>query len=208
MKISIIRFTSHRGGDVIGVDIEIADARNTESVTFKILALHYAAMRLQAGEISVYDYDMIEKASHVCEAYLTGLNILSFGSNTERTLVLKLRRRGIDSEIASEAAGMLRDRGYINEDEDMRREVERCIRKGWGSRRIIAFLHQKGYDDESIAAADDEFENVDFGKLCLKVLRKKCEVLPRDPGERRKLVASLSRYGYSMNEIRFAMENF
>ena len=208
MTIQIKHFTAIGSGNIIQVDIEIEHEGNRQRTVFKILASQYSKMKLSKGEISQIDYEAIEYASEICEAYLKGLNILSFGANTARTLILKLMRRGISKEAATEAAEMLSHRGYINEDDDMRREIERCLRKRWGIRRIMAHLHQKGYDDEALSNADDELSEVDFGELCLELLETKCVEIPSDPGERQKLIASLSRYGYSMTEIKYALSNF
>ncbi|MEE0968792.1 MAG: regulatory protein RecX [Clostridia bacterium] len=208
MTIEIKKLTSLYGGIAVGVDIEIKQGGEKEAVCFKILTSHYANMKLLKGEITPEDYENIENASKLCKAYLMGMNILSFGANTERTLVLKLRRRGIEPDIAEEAAKMLASNGYIDENEDIGRDIERCLRKGWGSGRIMAFLHQKGYEDEALAAAEDSLSETDFGEACYDLLCRRCDELPSEQGETRKLIASLTRYGYSMSEIRYAMAKF
>ena len=208
MTIQIKRLSAIGNGDIIGVDIEIEHEGNSERSFFKILSSQYSRMKLAKGEISQIDYENIEAASEVCTAYLRAMNILSFGSNTASTLILKLRRRGVGNDAAREAVEMLRIQGYINEDEDLKREIERCIRKLWGNRRIMAHLHQKGYDDEVLSAAEDELSEIDFGELCLERLENKCDEIPADVKERQKLIASLARYGYTMGEIKFAFSNF
>ena len=208
MTIQIKRLTAIGNGDVIGIDIEIEHDGNSQRTAFKILSSQYAKMKIAKGEISQSDFEEIEAASEICEAYLRAVNILSFGSNTAHTLILKLRRRGIDSDAAKEAVEMLRIKGYINEDGDLRREIERCLRKLWGSRRIMAHLHSKGYEDEALSAAEDELSEIDFGEICLELLESKCDEIPNDPKDRQKLIASLSRYGYSMSEIKYALSNF
>ncbi len=209
MIIEIKAFTAlGNGGNVIEVAVEINQGEYTEKKYFKVLSLDFAAMHLSKGEISPELCDELERAENRCEAYLRALNIVSFGANTARTLLIKLKRRGIDDEAAKEAVWMLRDRGYLNEEEDLVREIERCIRKKWGSRRIIAHLHSKGYEDEVISGADDAFADVNFGELCFELLLGKCDEIPKDPKERQKLVAALSRYGYSMSEIKYAFTKF
>lgn len=207
MTIDIKRFFSSGNGNVIETEIEISHEGNCERKVFKILSDQYVSLKLSKGIISSEEYERIEAASEICEAYLRAMNILSFGSNTAYTLVLKLRRRGIDEAAAREAVEMLKAQGYIDEDRELIREIERCLRKKWGSRRIIAHLHQKGYDDEAIYAADDAFSEIDFGELCLELLKGKCDEVPTDLKERQKLIASLSRYGYAMSEIKYALSN-
>ena len=208
MTVEIKRFSASSGGNVIEIDIEISNGENSERKVFRLLSSQYVRMKLSKGKISFGEYEEIEYASAVCDAYLKALNILSFGANTAHTLILKLKRRGVKEQIAREAVEMLRVQGYINEDEELKREIERCLRKKWGSRRIIAHLYQKGYDDEALSASDDAFAEIDFGELCLELLEGKCDELPSDPRERQKLVSSLARYGYSMSEIKYALSKF
>ncbi len=208
MTLEIKAFTALGNGNVIEVAVAINEGEHSERKYFKILSSDFASMHLAKGEISPELCDALEKAENRCEAYLRALNIISFGANTSRTLKIKLKRRGIDEEAANEAVDMLRDKGYLNEEEDLRREIERCIRKKWGSRRIIAHLHSKGYEDEIISSAEDFFLNEDFDELCFELLCDKCDEIPKDPKERQKLVAFLSRYGYSMSEIKFAFTKF
>ena len=208
MTILIRSFTAVGSGNVIEVNVEITSGEHSEKSSFKVLTSDLNSMRLSKGEISPELCDELERAEKRCEAYLRALNIVSFGANTARGLVTKLRRRGIDEETAKEAVNMLREKGYLNEEEDIKFEIERCIRKKWGMARIMAHLHSKGYEDEVISEADDIFSEVDFGELCLEKLCDRCDEIPKDPRERQKLIASLSRYGYSMSEIKYALSKF
>lgn len=207
MAIEIKRITPINQGNILQISIEIKYGENIEKKSFKILAEQYLSLRPSNGEISREDYELLEKASQVCDAYLRGLNILSFGSNTPRTLILKLRRRGFDEATAQTAVQMITDNGYISGDE-LSREVERCLSKLWGRRRILAHLHTKGYEEEAISDADRELDNIDFGENCLRLLWKKYDDIPSEPKERQKIVASMLRYGYSMSEIKFAISKF
>ncbi len=208
MIITVKRFFAAGSGDTVGADIEISDGENLQRASLKLLATRYAALRPERGEISRDFFELLEEEDRLCKAYLSGLNILSFGSNTAHTLRLKLRRRGFDAGIAGRAVEMLSSKGYINEDEDFKRDIERCLRKGWGSRRILSELHKKGYDDEALALAEDELSQLDFGEYCLNFLQSHRDDLPTDTKEKQKLIASLVRYGYSMSEIKFAFASF
>ncbi len=205
MTIRITRIFSAGSGNVISVETEISQGDEGQKETFNILASQYSAMSPCVGEITREQYDELYEASKLCLAYLRGMNILSFGANTEKTLIMKLRRRGIEETYAREAVEMLKLRGYINDDEELIREVERCLRKLWGARRILAHLRQRGYEEEAISAAEDRFSKVDFNELCLSLAEKKFEKLPEDIKERQKMVAFFIRYGYAMSEIKYAM---
>ncbi len=208
MTIKIVRLSMANEGDVVCVDILVEQGENSERNRFKLLSSQYAGLRLKRGEISRQTYEEIEEASRICDAYIRGLNILSFGSNTARTLELKLRRRGFDSSAAGAAIELLRTKGYLNENEDIVRELERCLRKLWGKSRIIAHLHQRGYEDEAIFEAEEMLSEIDFAPRCLEKLYSCCDDLPGDIKERQKLIASLCRYGYSMSDIKYAFAHF
>ncbi len=208
MTISIKKMSAVGSGNTIRIDIAIESGEYSEQISFRILSSQYALLKLSKEEISRELYEELEESSRICDAYLKAMNILSFGSNTAHTLTLKLRRRGFDAEIAEKAVKMIRDKGYLSEEDDLRRDIEHCIGKRWGSRRILAHLRSRGYDDETLSLADDELERVDFGEICLELLENRIDEVPSDPRERQKVVAFLSRYGYTMSEIRYALSNF
>lgn len=208
MTINVKHITALGGGETFQIDAELQNGVNSESRSLRILSSQYAKLRPAKGEISRFQFEELENAAEVCRAYLRALNILSFGTNTAQALHLKLRRRGFSQQVAEETVAMLRDRGYISEESDMQRIIEHCISKMWGSRRIISYLYQKGYDDETISLAEDALADIDFDSLCLELLSSRTDELPQDPQKKQKLISYLSRYGYSMSEIRYAFANF
>ena len=208
MTIIIKSIFASRSQDCIGVDVEISNGENSERRVFKLLSSQYATLAPKKGEISEEFYEILNDASKYCEAYLKAINILSFAPCTEKALVLKLRRRGFEASLASDVARTVREKGYISDSDNVEREVERCLAKKWGPRRIIMHLRSKGYDDDTVILAEDSMENVDFRELCFQLARKRYDSVPKDPSERQKMIASLARYGYSMDEIRYALSNF
>lgn len=208
MTIQIKAFTAVSNGNIIEVAVEMTQGEHSEKRFLKVLSSDFISMRLSKGEISPELFDELERAEKRGEAYLRALNIVSFGANTAKGLIIKLRRRGIEEDAAREAVNMLLEKGYLNEEKDLNREIKRCIRKKWGRNRIVAHLHSKGYEDEVISEADDAFSEVDFPELCLELICDKCDEIPKDPKEKQKLIASLARYGYSMSEIKYAFSKF
>ena len=97
--------------------------------------------------------------------------------------------------------------GLINESEDARREVEKCLRKLWGARRIQAHLWSRGFEAEAMAELPAILADVDFVSNCVKMIQKHYGSAPTDPAELRRMTASLARYGYSMGEIREAIRS-
>ena len=93
----------------------------------------------------------------------------------------------------------------IDEERDMRREVEKCLRKLWGSKRISAQLWSKGYAQETMQGLPALLSEIDFAENCASLIKKHYGEVPTDADEHRRMVASLSRYGYSIGEIREAI---
>ena len=113
-------------------------------------------------------------------------------------------RHGYSKEEAAAAAERLRDAGLINEDAQLEHEVEKCLRKLWGARRIQNHLWAKGFAKETLASLSALLAPVDFAENCAALIRKRCGSLPGEQEERKKLFAALVRYGYSPDEIRAA----
>lgn len=205
MTITIKRIISVLSGSFLDVETEIKSGPESDTKMFRLLAEQYTKLRPQKGEITQYQYEELEEASEVCDAYSRAANILSFGMNTARTLKQKLRRRGFSESAADEAVRMLCEKGYISENDDIRRATEHCINKGWGMRRILAYLKQKGYGSEALSIASDEMSEVDFPEVCADLIEKKYGSVPTEVPEKQKMVAFLVRYGFSMSEIREAV---
>ena len=119
----------------------------------------------------------------------------------------KLISKGIDRCIAPIAVERIEARGYIAEDASARREAERCAAKLWGESRIRAHLNSKGYGKDAVDDAMFSLEDagVDFEENCVKLVESKCKCIPTDRLALQKLVASISRYGYSLSEVKNAI---
>lgn len=178
----------------------------TENKLFTFFKELVDALPLENSEIDEDEYCELETAAEVTSAVKKGLTVLSFGSNSEAMLVLKLRRRGVKREYAEQAAAYLKKHGYINENGDAEREVERCLRKHWGLIRILAHLKSKGYDDQIVNVAEEMLSNEDFSAHCAKLISLNYSELPTDVKEKRKMISSLVRYGYTMSEIENAID--
>ena len=209
MVISVLSAVA-RGDDEIVVTLEMRDGENFQREKHPLSVGLYADLGVRIGECDRECADAICHASQVYTAEKKGLNLLSFGSCSQKALYCKLVSRGIPKDIATEAVENIAAQGYINSDSDAYREAQRCVSKRWGQKRIVSHLRSKGYPDGSVKRAVYALEDdgVDFSELCLERLRATYSSLPTDRAELCKLVAALSRYGFSTSEIRDAIKAF
>ena len=193
----------HEGAEV-SVGIVITCGEHREQKSLPITTEQYCELKLSVGEISEELYDRLEEASVFCSALRSGEHLLSYGANSAQMLTRKLMQRGFSKEVASLTVERLCAMGLINERQDLRREVEKCLRKLWGAKRISAHLWSRGFDQEVIRELPALLEEVDFPANCATYIRKHYGEVPDAPNEKKKMVAALCRYGYTLQEIRLA----
>ena len=209
MIITVSALVAMGGGEETCVCIEISDGTHKESQKHTLLIKQYAELRVKKGEIKREEYERIVSAAKIADAYKKGLLFLGYGSHSKKTLYYKLKSRGFDDETANEAILMLAEAGYINEDGSCLREAERCIAKLWGKKRIASHLYSKGFSEISIREALDELGEVDYTENCKKLIlrdhKRSLAAVREDKAAASKLIAALTRMGYSFSEIKSAL---
>ena len=204
MKIEITSSLSVNEGKEVEIVVETSEVYKMNTYRYIIPREAYERLGVTEGEISRDGMKAILYEEEKYRATKKAFDILAFGRNSVRTLALKLRHRNFSPRICDEVAQMLRDKGYIREDEDVVREAESCVDKYWGMRRVLMHLHEKGYDNNAIGVAREYLAEVDFVELCAQLIREKYGHLPKEDAERQKVTAALIRYGYSTTEVRKA----
>ncbi|MBO5416543.1 MAG: regulatory protein RecX [Clostridia bacterium] len=204
MTVTVTSVRAINGGSDIVLSVCLSDGEHSEKRELVLLSRQYAALRPEKGEISEESFDELSEAAEICAAVKRGMNILGYGACSEKNMRLKLRSKGFGAEVAASAAEYLVELGYINEEKDAEREAERCVGKYWGRRRIAAALYEKGYSEAAVRGAIESLGEVDFEGRCVSLIEKKFRGLPEDANEKKKLFASLLRYGYSPSEIKNA----
>ena len=194
----------HEGAEML-VQLLLENGEHQEQKSLVITTEQYCEFNLTRGPITEETYEKIEEAAELCRALRSGESLLSYGANSVQALTRKLVGKGYKREVAAEAAERLAGYGFIDEARDMKREVEKCLRKLWGSKRISAHLWSRGYATETMQCLSDLLEDVDFSQNCALLIQKHYGEVPTDPDEHRRMIASLSRYGYSIGEIREAI---
>lgn len=204
MKIELVSSLLVHEGKEVEITVETSEVYKMNTYRYTLSREAWERLVLAEGEISREDMKALLYEEEKYRATKKAFDILAFGRNSARTLALKLRHRNFSPRICDEVAALLKEKGYIREDEDVVREAEACVNKYWGMRRILMHLHQKGYDNDAIGVAKEYLAEVDFVELCADLIRKEFGTLPKEEAERNRVIASVVRYGYSMTEIKNA----
>ena len=204
-RICVRSIRAQNNGEQITVSVSIEDGEHTEMRSLPLTAGQYCELNIKKGDLTEEEFDRLECASRFCTAVRCGENLLSYGANSVQTLARKIMRHGYTREEALHAAKHLEEIGLINEQEDLSREVEKCLRKYWGAERIKGHLWSRGYDRATLETLPALLEQVDFMELCAKLIRKHYGGLPENRDELNRMTASLYRYGYRYDEIKAAL---
>ena len=205
LRITVRALRAQHDGAEVQVQILIEDGTHCEQKSILLTMEQYTELKPRRGLISEEAYEALEAAGELCRAIRSGEGLLSFGSNSVGMLTMKLSKKGYSREVAARAAKHLLERGLIDEEKDAVREVERACCKLWGKKRIRAHLWSRGFGDAALASADRFLEEVDFEALCRALIQKHYGDVPSDADEYKRMMAFLSRYGYSVSEIRAAV---
>ena len=184
MTIELVSVFVLNEGREVQLEVELRQGENSDRRSFKMPRSIFESLGISEGEITREDMTEIMDADERYKALKRAFDIIAYGRNSRKVLEDKLRHRGFSPQIARDIAEYMKNHGYIDEDEDATREVDVCVRKLWGSRRILMHLHQKGYDSETINAAKKYMDTIDFVDVCVKLVREKYKTLPKDDAER------------------------
>lgn len=208
MRIEIISVNAMSEGDEVLLTLQISDeSGKKERRKLLLFTNRYLELGLMKGSVLSEDvFDELEELSRECLAIRKGSELLSYSSSSRKRLVQRLRNKGIDGESAERAADHLVEVGAINEELDVERQVDMCLRKLWGKRRIYQELLAKGYEREHILVALDGVNDEQMVKNCALLLKKKHRTIPNDSSVRKKIAGSLARYGYTLEQIKRAFE--
>ena len=117
---------------------------------------------------------------------------------------MKLIGKGIRGEYADEAIEILSSEIGLDESRDAMRLCELQIEKKIGARRIITYLHGRGYSEEALGEVREYLSGVDFAPICRESAIKKYKEIPKDLDQRKKCIDYLLRQGFSYSDIKRA----
>lgn len=190
------------GGDRVVLQL----VGNNEQALLTVDPADLRRFELKKGcEVSEETYDRIVRSAEHEKAIRQGLLILGYGTNSASRLSEKLIHRGFSSTVAEKAVAELTERGYIDEEKDVRRLCDSMISKKYGPRKILTALRGKGYGRRMLGLAEEFLGETDFSVVCEGLIRAKVKKAPENRDEMKKLVAKLSSFGYNMGDIKSAL---
>ena len=206
MKIEVVSVSALSEGAEMLITVAMSDGEGrVEKRKLLLFTEQYLELGIRKGSVLNEEiFDKIEEFSKACKAIRKGSNLLSYSSSSKVRLARRLRSKGIDKDSAESAAEHLEKIGLINEELDVERQVASCLKKLWGKKRIYRELCAKGYSSDIVGENISFIDEETIVQNCTTLIKKKYRVIPNEPSERKKVVASLVRYGYTFSEIKEA----
>ena len=206
MRIEVVSVSALSEGAEMMISVSISDGEGrVEKRKFLLFTEQYLELGIRKGSlIDEVTFDKLEEFSKSWRAIKKGTDLLFYSASSRVRLAQRLRSKGIDKESAENAAEHLEKIGLINEEADVERQVASCLKKLWGRKRIYRELCAKGYSAEIVGNNVSLIDEETMVQNCATLIRKKYRTVPDEPNERRKVVASLVRYGYTFSEIKNA----
>lgn len=144
------------------------------------------------------------QASAAHRAHEKALYLLEHRAHSKKELAAKIARSEFDREAANAAADRMEELGLVDDEQYARRLAQELFtRKQFGARRVKQELRQKGIAEEIIAVVLEEFSperDESVGKI-REILDRRYPTAREDEKVRRRAVAALQRYGYSMDDV-------
>ena len=190
------------------LDIEVSNGRQSERVRLCILYELLDGMNIVKGEISGERMSELEFLSEVSAAYGSACASFAYSPSSMRALWLKLvQRKGFAREVADRAIELVKERGFVDEEQIALRRAELCVGKKWGRTRIMMQLKRDGFEDGALSSVREYLDDeVDFVENCAALIQKKYGEIPDDRRAREKIYASMSGMGYTGEQIKRAFE--
>lgn len=205
LRLELRAIRAQNSGSEIALQIALTSGERVEIRALTVATEDFLSLGLKKGEIDRETFETLERADSILGATRCGERLLAYAAQTERTLARKLEQRGYGREEAALAVERLSASGLIDEEREVEREVERCLSKLWGARRIREQLYARGYGKAALSRLPDLLAEVDLTANCEALIRRRYGGAPEDRDAERRLLAALYRYGYAADEIRAAL---
>lgn len=202
--IRITAIVPHSDG-CFNLRIDISGGGEVEKHEFVLLGELVSRLEIAQGEIECELMPEIEYCAEVTRAYFSACSSFAFAPSSLKGLERKLSQKGFETDVAKEAVEFISSRNLVDEADIAHRRAELMVKKLWGRSRIVPKLREEGFSDDTLKSLGEYLHSVDFERNCATLIEKKFAAVPEDRAERDKMIASLSRYGYSLSEIKKAI---
>ena len=147
--------------------------------------------------------------SEKCGAVTKALSLLTGAPHSYRALSEKLKKSGFGEDAVNSALLLVRKRGLIDEESDAAAGALRLASKSRrGPSRVKSDLMHKGYPASVAAKAASSVPDGIYRKALDELIARKCRAgVPEERSERDKLIASLTRAGFSPRVALEALES-
>ena len=193
------------GSEKRRVKVLVSNPSGSEESEFLVMNIHADELSLAVGEIDESTVSRLEYYAEVAKAYSSACSSFAFVGTSYSSLYKKLLGKGFQKDVSEDAVDCLRRTGVVREDEIALRRAQIFVEKRWGRIRILAKLREEGFHDGSLSLALEYLDKVDFASMCAEHIEKKYGRLPSDERQKRSMLASLMRMGYSSADTREAM---
>ena len=180
----------------------------TDRYEFILSPEQYKEYGTKAGEtISEEVMQAMRTDMQFYSAVRRAYDILSYGENTKNQLIYKLVKRGFKRPLAIQVAEYMKEKGYIDEREQLLSYSNQlATKKYYGRERILSEVVKHGFERDYVESIlMESLKEVDFVENCAYLIRRKYGQIPKDVNEFKKMIASLVRYGYSISEVKLAV---
>ena len=152
---TVTRCTAVDGGD--GVRLTLADFEDGEGRTLTVSADDFVALGILRGGMDADTLAAVTAAAGKYMALRAAYRMLAAGQCSRRRLYEKLRARHTSDADARFAVDTAYEKGYIDEDWQLRSYIRTLTAKNlYGPRKLYAALAAKGYGGADIRRAMDE----------------------------------------------------
>ncbi|MFP4484303.1 MAG: regulatory protein RecX [Spirochaetaceae bacterium] len=139
-------------------------------------------------------------------AHAKALELLARREHTAREIALKLEERGYRAEVISECVAKLKDNNSIDETRFAAYYVEGRLRRSpRGRPAVIAELVRRGVDRALAENVVDSYE-AEHPEAFAEALHRALRKVRRDTTSPEKIARRLTRRGFSVGEVRRALE--
>ena len=161
MKLLFIRSAKAKGY----LKLRLADGEDNIDLFVSEREYKEAGAPLVRDEILDDVLQFLKAADMRFRARIKAHRVLEYGDNSERMLIIKLRRAGISQSIAEETAHEMVMRGFVNDLRQLKRLVARELSSLVGPSKFIPKLISKGYSKSDIEIALDELSESGEGDV-------------------------------------------